>query len=193
MQDEIEKTNQSQKILISAFECISTNGYANVSLRDIASEAGVALSQINYYFNNKEGLFVEVVKMMVQKYLKEVEERLKIDVSPKEKISDLIMYFTEVLEEEPKLFRLLYDLTSMALWSTRFSSMLSEMFKDMADIIDKHILNTLTLKSKLRNYNSKSLARMLFGAIFGVAIQVMIDPDEKELPKILSAIELVFN
>ena len=56
------KKQINPKILISAFECISTNGYANVSLRDIASEAGVALSQINYYFNNKEGLFVEVVK-----------------------------------------------------------------------------------------------------------------------------------
>jgi AcrR family transcriptional regulator len=193
MQDEIEKTNQSQKILISAFECISTNGYANVSLRDIASEAGVALSQINYYFNNKEGLFVEVVKMMVQKYLTEVEERLKIDVNPKEKMSDFIMYFIEVLEEEPKLFKLLYDLTSMALWSTRFSNMLSEMFKDMADIIDKHILNSLALKSKLRNYNSRSLARIIFGAIFGISMQALIDPDEKELLNTLSLIELAFD
>lgn len=69
MIDETDKLNQSEKILLAAFKCISSKGYANVSLRDIADEAGVVLSQLNYYYKNKEGLFTEVVKMMIGKYL----------------------------------------------------------------------------------------------------------------------------
>ncbi|MBS3973119.1 MAG: helix-turn-helix transcriptional regulator, partial [Erysipelotrichia bacterium] len=66
---EADQQSQPEKILIAAFEVISSKGYANVSTRDIADKAGVVLSQLNYYFKNKEGLFKEVVRMMVDKYL----------------------------------------------------------------------------------------------------------------------------
>lgn len=84
-----EKTNeasQAQRILNAAFKCILSKGYANVSLRDIAEEAGVALSQLNYYYNNKEGLLVEVVRMLAKKYLHEIEDNLKKGELPDEKV-----------------------------------------------------------------------------------------------------------
>ena len=190
---EIEKMNQSKKILLAAFECISSNGYANVSLREIADEAGVALSQLNYYYKNKEGLFTEVIKMMMQEYLLEVENHLKNGATAKEKISALIRYFQETLEEKPKLFRLLYDFTSMALWSDPFSNLLRDLFKDIANLIEKNALNNISVKSNLYEYSSESIARMLFGAMFGTAIQVILDPQEKKLSEALNAIELVFE
>lgn len=193
MNNEMEKANQSQKILLAAFECISSKGYANVSLRDIADEAGVVLSQLNYYYKNKEGLFTEVTNMMMQKYLQEVESHLSKGTTAKEKILSLIMYFQEMLDENPKLFRLLYDFTSMALWSASFGKLLRSLFEDLANLIEKHVLNNIPAKSNLRGYTPKSIARMLFGAMFGTAIQVILDPQEKKLPEALRAIELVFE
>jgi len=73
-------------ILNAAFECISSKGYANVSLRDIADEAGVVLSQLNYYYKNKEGLFTEVIKMMIRKYRQEVEYHLRMAQHQKKKL-----------------------------------------------------------------------------------------------------------
>jgi len=90
MENKSEKTSQSRKILETAFQCLSTRGYANVSMRDIADEAGVALSQLNYYYRNKEGLVTEVIKMMMRTYLQEVEEKLKSTRNAKERISSLI-------------------------------------------------------------------------------------------------------
>lgn len=193
MNNEMEKMNQSQKILLAAFECISSKGYANVSLRDIADEAGVVLSQLNYYYKNKEGLFTEVMKMMMQKYMQEVENHLKNGITAREKISSLIMYFQEMLAQNPKLFRLLYDFTGMALWSASFGKLLRNLFEDLANLIEKHVLSNISAKSNLRGYTPKSIARMLFGAMFGTAIQVILDPQEKKLPEALKAIELVFE
>lgn len=193
MNNEIEKMNQSQKILIAAFECISSRGYANVSLRDIADEAGVVLSQLNYYYKNKEGLFTEVIKMMMQKYLQEVENHLKKGTTAKEKISSLIIYFQEMLTENPELFRLLYDFSGMALWSTTFGELLRNLFNDLANLIEKHVMDNIDIKGFIRGYSSKSIARMIFGAMFGTAIQVILDPQEKKLLEALKAIELVFE
>lgn len=192
MNSETENMTQSQKILLTAFECISSKGYVNVSMRNIADEAGVALSQLNYYYKNKEGLLTEVIKMMMHKYLLEVEEHLKDGGTAREKISSLITYFKEMLEKNSELFRLLYDFSGMALWSSTFSSLLRDLFSDIADLIGKYVLSSSSAKGILAGYSVKSIARMIFGAMFGVAIQVILDPKEEELLDSLNAIELVF-
>jgi AcrR family transcriptional regulator len=191
MNNELKKANQSERILQTAFECISSKGYANVSMRDIADEAGVALSQLTYHYKNKDGLLTEVIKMMIQEYLIEVEEHLRKGVTPKEKLSDLITYFQEVLEENPKLFKMFYDFTSMSLWSAQFSNLLRNLFDNLVNLIEKYVLDDIPLKSNLRTYTPKSIARMLLGAMFGTAIQVILDPQEKKLPEALNAIELL--
>jgi len=191
MNNELKKANQSERILQTAFECISSKGYANVSMRDIADEAGVALSQLTYHYKNKDGLLTEVIKMMIQEYLIEVEEHLRKGVTPKEKLSDLITYFQEVLEENPKLFKMFYDFTSMSLWSAQFSNLLRNLFDNLVNLIEKYVLDDIPLKSNLRTYTPKSIARMLLGALFGTAIQVILDPQEKKLPEALNAIELL--
>lgn len=192
MINEQKRSNQSEKILQTAYECISSRGYASVSMRDIADEAGVALSQLTYHYKNKDGLLTEVIKMMIQEYTIEVEAHLKNGVTPREKLSDLITYFHGMLEENPRLFKMFFDFTSMSLWSEQFSTLLRNLFDNLANLIEKYILNDIPLKSNLRTYTPKSIARMLLGAMFGTAIQVILDPQEKELPEALNAIDLLF-
>jgi len=143
---EAEEQSQQEKILLAAFKIISTKGYANVSTRNIADEAGVVLSQLNYYFKNKEGLFKEVVRMMIGKYLREIEESLKEEDSPKERAKSLIKYFIKMLKYNPELFRLLYDFTGLALWSPVFSNLLSDLFKDLSEMIEKYVINNLQIE-----------------------------------------------
>lgn len=190
-----KKTSQSQKILAAAFKCISSRGYANVSLRDIADEAGVVLSQLNYYYRNKEGLYKEVIKTMMQKYLLEIENCLKKGVTAREKISLVIQYFQDMLSNYPELFKLLYDFTSMALWSASYCELLRNLFKDLSNLIEKHVFNNIIVKDQLnlKGYTPKTMARMFFGAMFGTAIQVVLDPDEKNLPESLNAVLVMFE
>lgn len=186
-----EEQSQSEKILLAAYACISTRGYANVSMREIADEAGVVLSQLNYYFKNKEGLFKEVVGMMISRYLKEIEESLKQENSPQKRVKGLINYFKNMLKHNPELFRLLYDFTGLAIWSPVFSSLLSELFKDLSVIIEKYIFNDLQIKG-LKGYSTKTLSRLILGSMFGTGIQVLLDQDE-ELPEALNAMQILFE
>jgi AcrR family transcriptional regulator len=188
---ETNEQTQSGKILLAAYSCISTSGYANVSMRNIADEAGVVLSQLNYYYKNKEGLFKEVVKMMIAKYLREIEESLKQQSSPQKRARGLINYFKNMLQHNPELFRLLYDFTGLAIWSPVFSSLLSELFKDLSDMIEKYLFNDLQIK-ELKGYSAKTLSRLILGSMFGTGIQVLLDQDE-ELPGALNAMQILFE
>ncbi|GFN36579.1 TetR/AcrR family transcriptional regulator [Tepidimicrobium xylanilyticum] len=191
MASEMNKQSQPERILLAASECISNRGYANVSMRDIANEAGVVLSQLNYYFNNKEGLFKEVVRMMIDKYLREIEEALKAEESPKERAKSLIKYFRKMLQYNPKFFKLLYDFSGLALWSPTFSHLLSDLYKDLSDMIEKYILNNSKLE-KLKGYSSKSLSRLIIGSMFGTGIQALLDNDD-ELTEALDAMQILFE
>lgn len=49
-------------IMEAAVELFSKKGFEGTSMRDLASEAGVNLAMINYYFGSKEGLLEEVLQ-----------------------------------------------------------------------------------------------------------------------------------
>jgi len=188
---EIEQQSQPEKILNAAYDIISTRGYANVSTRDIADRAGVVLSQLNYYFTNKEGLFKEVVRMMISKYLTEIERSLAKQDSPKERVGSLVNYFREMLKFNPELFRLLYEFTSLALWSPVFNDLLNDLFADLSILVDKYITSNLHEK-QLKGCSTESLSRLILGAMFGTGIQVLLNHDES-LPDALNAVQILFD
>jgi AcrR family transcriptional regulator len=190
---ETEKLTQSQKILTAAFRCISTKGYANVSLRDIADEAGVVLSQLNYYYKNKEGLFTEVIKIAIQKYLVEIENNLQKGATIKEKMASLIKYFQEMLSETPELFRLLYDFIGMSIWSDPVGKLLRQLFQDLSDLIEKKVLMNIAVNGKFMGYSTKAVARMIIGALFGITIQSILDPEKETFSDALQMIPVVFE
>jgi hypothetical protein len=86
---------------------------------------------------------------------------------------------------------LLYDFTGLAIWSPVFSSLLSELFKELSDMIEKYIFKDLQLK-ELKGYSTKTLSRLILGSMFGTGIQVLLDQDE-ELPEALNAMQILFE
>ena len=193
MPDKSKNMNQAQKILNAAFKCISERGYANVSLRDIADEAGVVLSQLNYYYKNKEGLFTEIIKKLAQQYLNEIEDNLKKGKSEKERIAGLIRYFQEVLRKKPELFKLLFDLTSMALWSASLKELLNNLFKSVAGLIKKYIMIDFSGREKFKHTSTITLSRMILGTLFGTSVQVMLANGKEDMIDSLSGLKILFD
>jgi len=188
-----KQDHQSQLIINAAFKHISQRGYANVSLREIADEAGVVLSQLNYYYKNKEGLLMEVVRMTARQYMVEIEEILKVGTSSQEKMSNLVKYFQNMLMTNPNLFRLLFDLTNMSMWSNTFRNLLNNLFDDLSSLIEKYILADQVTQAGLGYSSAKTLAKAIFGSLFGTSIQILLNPDDKDLYKAMNLVEVIYT
>jgi len=186
-----EKTNSSQKILETAFHCLSTRGYANVSMRDIANEANVALSQLNYYYKNKEGLVTEVIKVMIFQYLNEIEEQLKAAIKREEKLTSLIGYFNYLIRKKPELFKIFVDFTAQSLWIPAFAKQLKNLFDDIVEIIEKNILLEMDNSTALHDYSEKTIARFVLGALYGTSVQIMLGSDEENAYESLTIVEKI--
>lgn len=65
----------SGKILRAAQKLFARSGFDGVTMRAIASEAGVNLASIVYYFENKEGLYLSVFRHYAEPLM---EERMKL-------------------------------------------------------------------------------------------------------------------
>jgi AcrR family transcriptional regulator len=175
----IEK-NTSEQILTAAFKCIAAKGYANVSMRDIAEEAGVALSQLNYYFKNKEGLFHEVIKVVQKRYLQHIEENLSNIPNQKDKVIFLADYCTTLIKQDTSLYRLLLDLFSMAMWHESFRQEMIIFFEEVSEVISRHI-SVSSESSALYNNHPDALIRMVLAAVFGTAMQYLLTPEDNIL------------
>lgn len=62
------------RILAAAFRCLSTQGYAALSAREIARDAGVNHALINYYFGTKDQLVIAVLDAANQHLLQRQRE-----------------------------------------------------------------------------------------------------------------------
>jgi AcrR family transcriptional regulator len=59
----VSEENTKEKILLTAGPMFAQSGYQAVTVRDICDQAGVNLASVNYYFGDKEHLYIEAVKL----------------------------------------------------------------------------------------------------------------------------------
>lgn len=188
------KTNQSELILDAAYKCVSEKGYANISLRDIAKEANVALSQLHYYFGSKKKLLQEIIKRMIGKYTTELEKQIKKSQSEKKEISNVFNFIKEALERNPELFKILFDLSSLALRSDSFKLMLSDLFDHLSGVIKECIDESSSVVDELKDFSSNTLSRLILGSVLGVAFEYTLDSNKNEdILDSLDALSVIFQ
>ena len=167
----MNKNNKREEILDAASRCIAQKGYASVSLRDIAAEAGVALSQLHYYFGNKETIFREIISNFTDEFSTGFDSYLRTEQLAENKIELLVKYLKKISAEEVGSCRILCDLFSLSLWSESFKKIFNDLFYKLTQIIEEHIINNNKLKENYIKYSKATLASVLVNTIFGIMMQ----------------------
>jgi AcrR family transcriptional regulator len=60
----VRKVETSMSLIEAAKKVLRQNGYAGLSTRDVAAEAGVPLSQIHYHFGSKQGMVLALFEYL---------------------------------------------------------------------------------------------------------------------------------
>jgi AcrR family transcriptional regulator len=93
-----------ERIKEAARIVFTKKGYAATRTRDIAEEAGINLSLLNYYFRSKEKLFQQVIMEKVQQIFGVLFPILNNDnLSLDEKIDLIVENYINLLIENPNL------------------------------------------------------------------------------------------
>jgi Transcriptional regulator len=75
-------TNPKLRILETAEELFAAKGFDGVTVRDIAEHAQVNVAMINYYFGNKDDLYLGIVESYLEAINREMEKVLAQETDP---------------------------------------------------------------------------------------------------------------
>ena len=80
-----------QRILLAAGPIFAEKGYRGSTIRDICDAADVNLASINYYFGDKQKLYIETVKVARQMRLEEYPpSRPQMNLAPEQQLKEFI-------------------------------------------------------------------------------------------------------
>jgi AcrR family transcriptional regulator len=93
-------TSTEEKIKEAARVVFTQKGYAATKVRDIAAEADINLSLVNYYFRSKERLFELIMLENVQKLFAKIEPVINNETTTiLEKIEAIVNHYIDLLLE----------------------------------------------------------------------------------------------
>jgi TetR/AcrR family fatty acid metabolism transcriptional regulator len=108
---ERRKSDRVRSIVRSAYDIIGKSGFVNISLADIAAEAGISKALLHYYFRDKDELIGEVYEYAMDIFLEIAVPILAESAPLGERIDRLIESFGAFVGENPHWFAVVMELT----------------------------------------------------------------------------------
>ncbi|MBW1852200.1 MAG: TetR family transcriptional regulator [Deltaproteobacteria bacterium] len=93
----IQKREEIYSIIAHLF---AHKGYHSTSMRDIARELGMNQSSLYHYFDGKEDMLFKLMNEAMDEALPTIEEICDADISPEEKLTRVLGYYTRYFAGE---------------------------------------------------------------------------------------------
>ena len=98
------------RLLKSATELFTRKGYAGTTVREIVAAAAVTKPVLYYYFRNKEGIYLELMRGGLHRFDRLLEETLSTGGSAAERLTHLSTRVFSLLLEHIDVARLMYSI-----------------------------------------------------------------------------------
>jgi len=152
------KAERRQQLVRAASRLFAERGFRNVSMEDLAAEAGVSGPAVYRHFASKESLLADLLIDVSQQLLEQGAERTS-GVSAMASLSSLIAFHTEFALRDRDLIRIQdHDFASLATEDARTVSRLQRAYLEVWVGVLRSIDPALT----------ESVARTKIQAVFGL-------------------------
>jgi len=168
--------DKAQRIVDAMRESVAKRGAAGSTFEHVAREAGVSRGLLHYYFGTKERLLVEVVKRDTELRVERLDERLAPAQTVDGVVAALVTSLTDMIENEPGFFLLLYELFSAGRRNPDIQREVGQLFERTRS----HVAEVLRSKDEegvlsLR-FAAEDVVSYLFALGDGFALQALSDP-----------------
>lgn len=178
-----EKYRQNRaKLSEAAQRVLLRQGYARSSLRDIATEAGVSLGQMHYYFNDKTHLMVAVFRDHQAEFIAAIREVAQGGGKPAERCRRMAAIWTRRMIESGPNYRIWYDLRNQALFDPDLRPVVTEMEALLVDALAAlvEIGPSSDLRERLRLCHVPMIGGLFRNALQRMTFGETVDPAQLE-------------
>jgi AcrR family transcriptional regulator len=169
--------DKAQRIVDAMRTSVAQRGAAGSTFEHVAREAGVSRGLLHYYFGTKERLLVEVVRRDAELRVTRLDEMLAKAKTVDDVLGVLVSSLTDMIENEPGFFLLLYELFSAGRRNPDIQREVGQLFERTRS----HVGAVLSAKESegvisLR-FESEAIVSYLFALGDGFALQALSDPE----------------
>jgi AcrR family transcriptional regulator len=162
-------TDTREKILQGAFNVLSSQGYENTSIKEIAEEAGVAQGLVHYYFKSKQVLVLAVLAEVCKSMeLKGVEGEAGAMAA--------FDNFKDLLRNQRDTNALYIQLLGVGVHDKEIGAGILDFIRrdrGHVEAIAKQVLAEREMDPK----PARAIASAVWAGILGIIFQSVIDPD----------------
>ncbi|GAC1654934.1 MAG: hypothetical protein NVS9B1_06990 [Candidatus Dormibacteraceae bacterium] len=183
----VVKASQRDLIVRAAADSLLENGYAGTSVRSIASRAGVAIGNLQYYFPTKSELLIEAWRHLTERSVEELRASLNQLTDPIWVIESGIVSIWESLRRLGDIQLAAFDLLVQASKQESLQAFLPELFARYRDVVEEQ-LDRLERDGRLRlKIEREVLVPLILNTVLGFGLYYVVTRDEESCLRALSA------
>src|SRR5437016_13494584 len=176
-----------ENIVRAAAESLLENGYAGTSVRSIASRAGVAIGNLQYYFPTKSELLIEAWRHLTDRSVDELRAGLNQMTDPIWLIESGIVSIWDSLRRLGDIQLAAFDLLVQAPKQESLQAFLPELFARYRDVVEEQ-LDRLEQDGRVRlKIEREVLVPLVLNTVLGFGLYYVVTRDEESCLRALSA------
>lgn len=183
---EAHRTTRAQ-IVRAAAEALLEDGYADTSVRSIATRAGVAIGNLQYYFPTKAELLVEAWRDLTSRSLQELEATLNGLADPLEVLEVGVASIWDSLRRLGAVQMATFDLMLQAPRRKDLQEYVPELFARYREVIERQ-LDRMERSGRIRlTVDRPVLVPLVLNTVLGFALYYVVTGDDESCVLALSA------
>ncbi|MEM7294793.1 MAG: TetR/AcrR family transcriptional regulator, partial [Pseudomonadota bacterium] len=154
------RDEKKRAIAQSTITALHKLGYANTSLRDIASVSDLSLGMLHYYFEDKTQLITYCVEDYKRGFVDSLLTLVETTDDPTQLTSKFAAKLARTVSEDAAMHTLWYDIRNQALFDASFKPLVDRIDNDLEQVV-----RSLFIKLELSNGEN---ALVMYSALDGV-------------------------
>lgn len=184
--------NKKEQILLAAVEMFLDRDYYQVTITDIAEQAGVGKGTVYEYFSSKEDLFKDSFSYCADLYLQLFRQHLSTTAPVKQTMSDLILAHLELLRENRQRLYLLFNERPLSL--QEMQGWVIEKRREILKQITAVLKEGITAEELRPDLDLEMLGRLFLAVNFDlIGGMVILDGQDVSEEKVAGLIDIIWN
>src|SRR5437588_6806821 len=182
-----EPVSARELIVRAAAESLLESGYAGTSVRSLASRAGVATGNLQYYFPTKSELLVEAWRFLTVRSVEELRAACNRLNDPLEALELGVESIWDTLRKLGDMQLAAFDLLVQAPRTDRLRAYLPEVFTRYREVIEEQI-DRLEADGRVRLLVDREvLVPLVLNTVLGFGLYYVVTRDDDSCVRALSA------
>ncbi|KAF2955920.1 TetR/AcrR family transcriptional regulator [Marinitoga sp. 38H-ov] len=170
-----------EKIIKSAYEIFSKEGYQKASINKIKDRAKVSKGAIYHYFKSKEELYFKVLEYFLFEFTNIVDN---VEISNLKDLESLGLVYIKRYKEDNEMQKFLIDFFLQSMLNKKINKLMNDFLKKAIEFIESKIVEMQRKGIILNEINANFLAQKIFLILDSLGIYISIGSDIIDLERI---------